>query len=63
MYFIHDEIGYNYRMLNLQAALGTSQIDQLECFIETTSTYLFLKNRLLWKNSFIFIQDSLRCEA
>ena len=35
LYFIHDEIGYNYRMLNLQAALGTSQIDQLETFIET----------------------------
>ena len=34
LYFIHDEIGYNYRMLNLQAALGTSQIDQLESFIE-----------------------------
>ena len=35
LYFIHDEIGYNYRMLNLQAALGTSQIDQLESFIKT----------------------------
>ena len=35
LYFIHDKIGYNYRMLNLQAALGTSQIDQLESFIET----------------------------
>lgn len=35
LYFIHDEIGYNYRMLNLQAALGTSQIDQLEDFIKT----------------------------
>ena len=34
LYFIHDEIGYNYRMLNLQAALGTSQIDQLEDFIK-----------------------------
>lgn len=33
LYFIHDEIGYNYRMLNLQAALGTEQIDQLEDFI------------------------------
>lgn len=33
LYFIHDEIGYNYRMLNLQAALGTEQIDQLEEFI------------------------------
>lgn len=34
LYFIHDEIGYNYRMLNLQAALGTDQIDRLENFIE-----------------------------
>ncbi|MDY4011161.1 MAG: LegC family aminotransferase [Fusobacterium gastrosuis] len=35
LYFIHDEVGYNYRMLNLQAALGTNQIDRLESFIET----------------------------
>lgn len=35
LYFVHDEIGYNYRMLNLQAALGTEQIDNLERFIAT----------------------------
>lgn len=33
--FIHEDIGYNYRMLNLQAALGTDQIERLEGFIET----------------------------
>ena len=33
-YFVHDEVGYNYRMLNLQAALGVSQIDKLEEFID-----------------------------
>ena len=27
--FIHDEIGYNYRMPNLNAALGCAQIEQL----------------------------------
>lgn len=32
--FIHDEIGYNYRMTNLQAALGVAQLEQLEKFIE-----------------------------
>jgi len=31
--FIHHEIGYNYRMTNLQAALGVSQLDDLEEFI------------------------------
>ena len=47
LYFIHDEIGYNYRMLNLQAALGTNQIDQLENFIETkTKNYKIYKEEL-----------------
>ena len=31
----HDEIGYNYRMTNVQAALGVAQLEQLETFIET----------------------------
>lgn len=33
LYFIHDEIGYNYRMTNIQAALGLAQLEQLESFI------------------------------
>ena len=31
--FLHDEVGYNYRMTNLQAALGLAQIEELEGFI------------------------------
>lgn len=34
-YFVHNEIGYNYRMTNVQAALGVAQLEQLEGFIET----------------------------
>lgn len=45
LYFVHDEIGYNYRMLNIQAALGTDQIDRLESFIETK-----IKNYKLYKD-------------
>lgn len=33
-YYIHNEIGYNYRMTNLQAALGVAQMEQLSEFIE-----------------------------
>lgn len=33
LYFDHDEIGYNYRMTNLQAALGLAQFEQLEKFV------------------------------
>lgn len=31
--FKHDEVGYNYRLTNLQAALGIAQMEQLEDFI------------------------------
>ena len=31
--FIHDEIGFNYRLPNLNAALGLAQIEQLEHFV------------------------------
>lgn len=34
LYFDHDEVGYNYRMTNLQAALGLAQFEQLEKFIK-----------------------------
>ena len=37
--FVHDEIGYNYRLPNLNAALGVAQMEKLEEF-------LILKNNL-----------------
>ena len=32
--YIHDEVGYNYRLTNLAAALGVAQMESLELFIE-----------------------------
>lgn len=32
--YIHNEIGYNYRMTNLQAALGVAQMEELPEFVE-----------------------------
>jgi dTDP-4-amino-4,6-dideoxygalactose transaminase len=46
LYFIHDEIGYNYRMTNIQAAFGVDQIERLEGFIETK-----IKNYNLYKKA------------
>ncbi len=31
---IHDEVGYNYRLTNLAAALGVAQMENLQLFIE-----------------------------
>ena len=32
--YVHDQIGYNYRLPNLNAALGVAQLEQLEDFLE-----------------------------
>ena len=33
-YYIHNEVGFNYRMTNLQAALGVAQLEELPSFVE-----------------------------
>ncbi|MFL0165518.1 LegC family aminotransferase [Candidatus Clostridium helianthi] len=33
LYYVHDHIGYNYRMTNLQGALGVAQLEKVEEFI------------------------------
>jgi perosamine synthetase len=50
--YVHDEIGYNYRLPNLNAALGCAQLENLESKIKR-------KRRLfeLYQDSLIAIQD------
>ena len=31
--FVHDEVGYNYRLPNLNAALGCAQLEQMQAFL------------------------------
>lgn len=32
--FVHEELGWNFRMTNMQAALGLAQLEQLDAFVE-----------------------------
>ncbi len=51
--FVHDEVGYNYRMTNLQAALGLAQLEQLEGFIaHKIEMYEFYRQALDGKNHY-----------
>ena len=34
IYFVHNNVGYNYRMSNISAALGLSQLKQLKYFLK-----------------------------
>lgn len=45
-YYIHNEIGYNYRMTNLQAALGVAQMEELEEFIRRKRENYLLYQKL-----------------
>lgn len=46
-FYIHDEVGYNYRMTNVQAALGVAQMEELEEFIARKNKSYRLYRRLL----------------
>ena len=51
--FIHDEVGYNYRMPNLNAALGCAQMERLDDFLS-------IKRRLAQEYRLFFESNGLR---
>jgi len=55
LYFVHEEYGYNYRMTNLQAALGLAQLEQLEGFLEVKRKNHALYTALLKQNPLGYI--------
>lgn len=47
LHYRHDEIGYNYRLTNLQAALGLAQMESIENFItHKNELYAFYATQL-----------------
>ena len=41
IYSVHNEVGYNFRLTNMQAALGTAQLESLSKFIKKKKNVLF----------------------
>ena len=62
-HFIHDQIGYNYRMPNLNAALGLAQMEQLPLFLEKKRD--IAQQYQVWgeQNGFMFHQESKQDSA
>jgi perosamine synthetase len=46
-WLIHDEIGYNYRLTNMQAAIGLAQLERIDTFIKTHRENAHLYKTLL----------------
>ena len=45
--FVHEELGFNFRMTNLQAALGVAQLERLNEFVERKRKMGILYHKLL----------------
>jgi len=56
--YVHDEIGYNFRMPNLNAALACAQMEQLDLFIQNKRS-LALEYNTFFKNKGINFRTEL----
>ncbi|MEG0978178.1 MAG: LegC family aminotransferase [Bacilli bacterium] len=57
VYFVHNNVGYNYRMTNVQAALGLGQLEQITEFIRTKKHNYLLYKQLLSNSKMGYILD------
>ncbi len=61
--FAHDEIGYNYRMPNINAALGLAQLEQLDFFLKSKRTVALEYQRFFMANDIQFIKEPHNCRS
>lgn len=56
--FVHDEVGYNYRMPNINAAVGCAQLEQLNGFLSTKRKLATAYEKTFeGSNSFTFMKE------
>lgn len=63
-HYYHTQIGYNYRMTNLQAAVGVAQLKKINKFI-SKKRYInkFYRNQLKGINKISFLKEDKRCKS
>ena len=61
--FVHDQIGYNYRLTNVNAALGCAQMESLD-YLLSLKRELALKYKAFFQNSeFTFFDEPAGCQS
>jgi len=55
--YYHDVVGYNYRMTNLQAAIGLAQLERIDEIHKNRFSYEKLYRRIMSDSNFEFQQD------
>lgn len=61
--YVHDEIGYNYRLPNLNAALGCAQLEQIETFVAAKRALADSYAALLADSPLQFVREPAGCRA
>ncbi len=61
--FFHDEVGFNYRLPNLNAALGCAQLEQLEAFVAKKRSLAADYAEFFANGPLRFITEPAHCRA
>ena len=61
--FIHDSIGYNYRMPNLNAALLVAQLENLDIFVTKKRNLAKLYENFFTNSDYSFLKEPANCES
>ncbi|MBN9300119.1 MAG: LegC family aminotransferase [Filimonas sp.] len=61
--FVHDDIGYNYRMPNINAALGCAQMECLPEFIKNKRELAFAYRSYFNKIGITFFDEPVNCKS
>lgn len=61
--FFHDEMGYNYRLPNINAALGCAQMESISQFLESKRTIANAYAKFFDDNHFKFIHEPVNAAS
>ena len=61
--FVHDEIGYNYRLPNINAALGCAQLESLPQLLESKRSIAFRYKKFFTNTNITFVAEPQNANA
>ena len=61
--YIHDEVAFNYRLPNLNAALGCAQLEQIENFVASKRALAKQYKSLFARSSMEFFSEPENCRS
>jgi aminotransferase in exopolysaccharide biosynthesis len=61
--YVHDEVGYNYRLPNLNAALGCAQLEQLDSFVAAKRVLAERYQAFFEGSQFQFVLEPAGCRS